>query len=327
MPRHDEEPPATASRAQRSAGSPVAKGTVEHPLDPRSEDTALNMATIGYLQRVSGNASVCSLINAQRHSLDTDVIGLHGSNRINSGAAPLATKDEVADGYLGKVGGICEDVVPVSGVVASSPAVQRESDDSKSAEPPEHRVIHRDHHTMTVLLEDVNYSDEKLGSWICSMDVVKTASGQVYPLIVDLIPKINHPASKCISYGADVKSLSVNESGERYAEIHFSVRVAGPNECSTESTSLGGKVGWEEKASGLKAEGQVGWSHSTSYSGQSAGTWARAYRATATTSGVVWTELTDHRVDLVGDPPQVVIDDEAGHDMWGIDADWWLQTR
>lgn len=205
---------------------------------------------------------------------------------------------------------------------AGEQAVQREEKKEKDASPPMHKVVKKGTATAKVFVKDTNYTDEDLGYILLEMDVVKTATGQVYPYQVNCRPKFNGArAQRYLSMGADVKSHSFNVNGNRFAEIHFIVHLGGPNTTSTSGISLGASIGWKNKAETLEAGGQASWTHSTATTSKATQNFSRVFFVKSDLSFT----LRKHD-DITKSNPLVIDDDEAGDTAGTIYADWHIHT-
>ncbi len=108
-------------------------------------------------------------------------------------------------------------------------------------EAPMHRADQRVY-TRHVFLRDYNYEDEELGYVELRMNVMTTASGQVYCSSARAIDHINNK----LSMGADIVSHSVrSRAGQNYCDIEFLVHVGGPNVTNTTEMGVEAKVGVE----------------------------------------------------------------------------------
>lgn len=123
-----------------------------------------------------------------------------------------------------------------------------------------------------IYVKDINWLDEDLGHFELLANAALTKSGQVWVTWAEVRSELKHPASKYLSFAADVSSMSYEQDDTNYSDIRFTVHVGGPDECqsTTDGSSVGVSVG------GVSAS--VKYEHSQAISGKSRASFHRAYR-------------------------------------------------
>lgn len=157
-------------------------------------------------------------------------------------------------------------------------------------------------------------------------------------------PALVGRAGDYLSIEASTQPLSGDESGTRYADIYFDLRLHGPKKI--ESSELNGGVkasaGLDSGGDKTGAELSVGGKQATSISSQGSRPFRRAYRVTSlskpTQYGVFdWsthqlttketnlrmTELTDARLDF---SDFELDDDDVGDDLFSFYANWIIHS-
>jgi hypothetical protein len=185
---------------------------------------------------------------------------------------------------------------------------------------PDHTVIATKTFRHHVNLKDTNFEVEELGHWILEMEIAVTKGGVVYPMAVDLIPKLKNPANTIIKTGPTVTMKSVDVGGKRACDVTFKVDVAGPE--VKQSSGVSWKIETEvEKTAKLGGGFEHTISH-TEFTTNAKDTWRRRFVFSGVDS-ITGKQDPSFAVDLKGD---LVIDDDHGHDDLGIDTDWELHT-
>jgi hypothetical protein len=194
--------------------------------------------------------------------------------------------------------------------------------DPDDGSPAEHKLVDKKTFLHKVCLKDTNYVNEQLGHWLLRMEVGISGTGQVYPLHVDIIPKLNDPANTIINIFPTIKAKSENLNGKRSCDINFTVEVAGPNVTSSSSGKIGGSIGWKDATETLEAGGSFDWTVTESHNSRAGGAWARRF---VFSGGDVigFSQDSSWKEDLSG---AMIIDDDHGHDQLGVDTDWELHT-
>ncbi len=165
----------------------------------------------------------------------------------------------------------------------------KDKDKDKDADqkpPPDaavamHRIDEKREFTRRVRIKDTNYVDEDLGTIELKMYAVQTGTGQVYVYRAVASNEMTGRARQYLSMGADVTSYSFNQSGTRYCDTHFDVKIGGPGKTETSGISIGLSAGIKNGAETLEAGGSATWQHSTATTSQGTAAFRRVYRITS----------------------------------------------